>query len=127
MTDRCLSAALTCFHVISMPLQRDAIRGNNAVPPMTVLRYVPPTLQDLIASKGSPRPSCDVKVTNDTRTRRYAMWSDADAHGYFVGEVLFNRSHHRRKRVAGVFLAMLMVDECAREIQDLLIDGWTTS
>jgi hypothetical protein len=82
------------------------------------------TLEGLLARKGSPHISCDVTVTSDTRARRYMLWSDAP--DYFVGEVWFDGCFHRRKRVAGVVGAMRMADEFAREIRDLLTDGWTT-
>jgi hypothetical protein len=90
---------------------------------MTVVLFPPRTLEDLLARKG-PHASCDVTATNATRVRRYMLWSDAP--GYVVGEVWFNRGYHRRKRVAGLFLAIMLADEFAREIQDLLLDGWTT-
>jgi hypothetical protein len=92
---------------------------------MTVVAFPPRTLEELFARRGSPHgASCDVTVMNDTRVRRYLLWSDAP--GYFIGEVWMNRGHHRRKRVAGAFRAILLADEFAREIRDLLTDGWTT-
>ena len=96
---------------------------------MTVLRFPPRvpeparTLEDLRARKRSPHPSCDITVSKDARIRRYVILSDAP--GYFVGEVWFGKAQHRRKRVAGCYLAKSMGMQFAREIADLVADGWT--
>jgi len=82
------------------------------------------TAQQLLARKGSPHPYCDMTVTKDTRGRRYVLWPDAPV--YFVGEVWFERCQHRRKRVAGVHDARILAIQFARELRDLVTDGWTT-
>lgn len=82
------------------------------------------TLEELVARKRSPHPSCDVTMTKDTRTRRYTLLSDAP--GRFVGEVWFDRCQHRQKHVAGVHDARMLAMQFARELKDLAADGWTT-
>jgi hypothetical protein len=97
---------------------------------MTVVPFPPRvpepahTLEELRARKRSPHPSCDVTVTKDARIRRYLL--GVDAPGYVVGEVWFDRCQHRRRRVAGVHDARRLAVQFAREIRDLLTDGWTT-
>jgi hypothetical protein len=96
---------------------------------MTVVPFPPRvpeparTLEELLARKRSPHPTCDITVTKDTRTRRYQVWSEAP--GRFVGEVWFDRAQHRLKRVAGVHDARLLSLQFARELRDLAADGWT--
>lgn len=82
------------------------------------------TLEELVRRRRSPHPSCDMTMAKDTRTRRYTLLSDAP--GYFVGEVWFGRCQHRRKRVAGVRDARMLALQFAREIRDLITDGWST-
>lgn len=81
------------------------------------------TLEQLAARKRSPHPSCDITVTKDERSRRYRLWSEAP--GVFRGEVWFDRCQHRTKRAAGVHDARMLSMQFAREIRDLLADGWT--
>lgn len=81
------------------------------------------TLEELRARKRSPHPSCDVTMTKDTRTRRYTILSDAP--GWFAGEVWFGRCQHRKKRVAGVHAARMLLHQFLRELRDLAADDWT--
>lgn len=96
---------------------------------MTVVPFPPRvpvaarSLAELLERKRSAHPSCDVTVTKDGRARRYVLWSDAP--GRFVGEVWFNRAQHDRRRVAGVHDARMLAHRFARELRDLLADGWT--
>jgi hypothetical protein len=95
---------------------------------MTVVPFPPRvpeparTLEALVARKRSPCPSCDVTVTKDTRTRRYTLMPDGP--GRFVGQVWFDRCQHRRKSVAGVHGARMLAMQFARELRDLVADGW---
>ncbi len=81
------------------------------------------TVAELLARKRSPHPSCDVTVTKDVRARRYVLWSDSP--GHFIGEVWFDRAQHRMKRVAGVHDARMLALQFARELRDLVADGWS--
>lgn len=81
------------------------------------------TLTALVASKRSPDPICDVTVTKDVRERRYVIWSDAP--GHWVGEVWFGRAQRRHKAVFGVHDVRMMGLQFARELRDLITDGWT--
>ena len=80
------------------------------------------TVDDLPARKRSPHSSCDITVSKDARERRYLLWPDAP--WYFVGEVWFGRTLHRRKRIAGVHDARILVIQFAQELRDLEADGW---
>jgi hypothetical protein len=53
------------------------------------------------------------------------LWSDAP--GHFVGEVWLEGCLHRRKCVAGVHDARMLALQLARELRDLIADGWTTA
>src|SRR5665213_68317 len=81
------------------------------------------TLGQLVARKRSPMPTCDVTMAKDTRTRRYVLRPEAP--GVFRGEVWFDRCQHRTKRVSGVHDARMLSMQFARELRDLLADGWT--
>jgi hypothetical protein len=96
---------------------------------MTVVPFPPRlttaarTLDELFARKRSPQPYCDITLRKDSRERRYAIWSNSP--GHFVGEVWFGRCPHRKKRVAGLHAARMLACQFAREILDLVSDGWT--
>jgi hypothetical protein len=72
---------------------------------------------------GSRQPACDVTVEKDARTRRYSLLSEAP--GHFVGDVWFGRVQHRRRRVVGLHDARMLRHQFARELRDLIADGWT--
>lgn len=97
---------------------------------MTVVPFPPRvpaparTLDELLALKRAPHPSCDVTLRKANRTRRYVLWSDSP--GRWLGEVWFDRCQHRQKHTAGLGDTRTLLFQFIREIRDLLADGWTT-
>jgi hypothetical protein len=82
------------------------------------------SIAELRAGRFGADPTCDVVLRKDARLRRYVLRPDATG-GYFCGTVFMSATRHRTKRVAGLLEAKRLAQQFAREIADLLRDGWT--